>query len=320
MHLNRRRFVKTAGLAAAVGLSGSRAWAEPSAGGRRAASGVGMCDWNLGPACTPELIPKASEAGLDGLQVSVGTDPANIPLRREAVRQTYRELGERYGIAFHSVAAGGLLNQIPLQSEPQAAVYVIDAVEAAAALGSGNVLMAFFGNGDLRLRDSTGDFRNTSDGPFASYELDGQGVLRVVEALRQIAPRAEAAGVVLGLENTLTAQQNLELIDRIGSDAVVVYYDVGNATAYGYDVPGEIRLLGNDRICEIHLKETLSLDDPQKGLLGAPEQGGVDFEAVAAACHDIGYDKWYVLETSGREGHFMEDTRANVAFVERLFL
>ena len=320
MHLNRRQFVKATGLAAAaVGLSGSRALAEPSAGGHRAASGVGMCDWNLGPACSPELIPKASEAGLGGLQVSVGTDPENVPLRQEAVRQTYRELGERHGITFHSVAAGSLLNRIPLKSEPQSAVYVIDAVEAAAALGAGNILIAFFGNGDLRLRDSTGDFRNTSDGPFASYELDTQGVTRVVEALRQIVPRAEEAGVVLGLENTLTAQQNLELIDRIGSDVVKVYYDVGNSTAYGYDVPGEIRQLGKDRICEIHLKETLSLEDPQKGLLGAPEQGGVDFEAAAAACRDIGYDKWYVLETSGREDRFIEDTRANVAFVERLF-
>ena len=308
MNLDRRQFLGTFG-AAGLALTTSRSSAaSPSA----PAFPIGMCDWNLGPACSPELIPKAAEAHLRGLQVSVGTAPDHIPLRDPAVRRRYQELGRRHGVQFHSVAAGGLLNRIPLKSEPQSAVYVIDAVEAAAALGARNILIAFFGDGDLRLADSTGALRNLSDGPFATYELDSRGVTRVVEALRQILPRAEEAGVRLGLENTLTARQNLELLDRLDSPMVQVYYDVGNSTHYGYDVPTELRLLGNDRICEIHLK------DWETRLLGAPG-GEVAFAPIAATCRDIGYDKWYVLETSGREDRFMEDTRANVAFVERLF-
>lgn len=118
--------------------------------------------------------------------------------------------------------------------------------------------------------------------------------------------------MILGLENTLTARQNLEIIDRVGSEMVQVYYDVGNSTGNGYDVPGEIRMLGKDLICEIHLK------DRKSRLLGGPE-GEVDFPAVAAACKAIGYDKWYVLETSGRDNHFLEDTRANLASVRKLF-
>ena len=271
-----------------------------------------MCDWNLGPVCDPEMIPKAKSANLDGIQVSVGNDPTSIPLRDPALRRKYLELGKQHGIAFHSVAAGNILNQIPLKSEPQSAVYVIDAVEAAAALGAKNILMAFFSAGDLRLQDSMGAFRNVSEGPFRSYELDARGVTRVVEALRQIAPRAEDAGVILGLENTLTAVQNLEIMERIGSPMLQVYYDVGNATEYGYDVPGELRLLGKDRICEIHLK------DWHTPMLGSPE-GAVAFEPIAAACKEIGYDKWYVLETSGRENRFVEDTKANVAFARRMF-
>ena len=135
---------------------------------------------------------------------------------------------------------------------------------------------------------------------------------RVVEALKQIAPRAEGKGVVLGLENTLTADQNLEIIDRIGSDMAQVYYDVGNSTHYGYDVPSELRKLGKSRICEIHLK------DWKTPVLGSSE-GEVDLEAAAAACKDIGFDQWYVLESSGRENRFLEDTRANVEFAANLF-
>ena len=277
-----------------------------------------MCDWNLGATADLAAIPKAAAAGLSGIQVSVGTRPDHIPLRDPEVRRRYLALGAEHGVTFPSVAAGSILNQIPLRSESQAAVYVIDAVEAAAALGAPNVLLAFFSNGDLRLRDAVGDFRNVSDGPFKRYELDAPGVTRVVEALRQIAPRARDAQVVLGLENTLTAEQNLELLDRVGSEWVKVYYDVGNSTAYGYDVASEIRLLGRERICEIHVKETLGLDDPSTPLLGGPASGGVDFTA-AAACRDIGYDGWYVLETSGRAGRFEADTRANIAFVREHF-
>ena len=97
-----------------------------------------------------------------------------------------------------------------------------------------------------------------------------------------------------------------------GISFAVVYYDVGNSTHYGYNVPGELKKLGNDRICEIHLKDWAS------PILGSSD-GEVDFEAAAAACREIGFDKWYVLESSGREGKFLEDTRANVDFVRKLF-
>lgn len=315
MSLDRRHFLETTAVAlTAWSLFGPRLVAASSPPPK-----IGMCDWNLGPSCDPEQIPKAQEAHLEGLQVSVGLRPDFVPLREPVVRQRYLELGKQHRITFPSMAAGSILNQIPLKSEPQSAVYVIDAVEAAAVLGSSCILIAFFGNGDLRLRDSMGEFRDLSDGPFSTYELDALGVTRVVEALRQIAPRAEDAGIILGLENTLTALQNLEILDRVGSPTVQVYYDVGNSTAYGYEVPGEIRLLGNDRICEMHIKETLSLDDPNTPILNGPEAGGVDFAGVASACLDIGFDKWYILETSGRKDQFLDDTQANVAFVKKHF-
>ena len=317
MSINRRQFFKTTGAALSalpltnMSLFSVSTSAEPK---------VGICDWNLGSSCDPSVIPVAASLGLHGIQVSVGTRPDYIPLRESSVRRQYLELGRQHGITFHSVAAGGILNSIPLKSEPQSAVYVIDAIEAGTVLGAKNILIAFFGSADLRYTDASGSLRNISEGRFRSYELDAGGVTRVVDALRQIVPRAEAAGIVLGLENTLTAEQNHEIIDRIGSDMIQVYYDVGNSTAYGYDVPTEIRLLGYDRICEIHIKETLGLNDPDRPLLGGPSAGGVDFEAAAAACRDIGYDKWYVLETSGRQDLFETDTRSNVAFVKQYFV
>ncbi len=316
MAIDRRGFLKSlgAGIAAtgAAGAFAARAGAAAPLVAKGGATGVGMCDWNLGGAANPDLIPRAREANLGGIQVSVGTDPSNIPLRDGTIRRNYLELGRRHGITFHSIAAGGILNSIPLASEPQSAVYVIDAVEAAAALGASNVLLAFFGKGDLRRRNEERKVINEKDGEFSSYALEEKGVTRVVEALRQIVPRAEDTGVVLGLETTLTAKQNLEIAERIGSPMVQVYYDVGNSWGNGYDVDGELRMLGNDRICEVHLK------DWKTPMLGS-EGCMVDMAVCAAALDAIGFDKWLVLETSGRKDRFMEDTRANVAFVEKTF-
>ncbi|MFC1639823.1 sugar phosphate isomerase/epimerase family protein [Gemmatimonadota bacterium] len=311
--MDRRSFIERTGFAIATtstvgGVSACSSTPGPHVG----AAGIGICDWNLGPMCDPEQIPKAREANLEGIQVSVGREPEEIPLRDFSVRERYLELGRQHEITFHSIAAGGLLNSYALATEPRSAVWVIDALEAAVALGASNVLMAFFGNGDLRYRNADGEFVNQSEDEFASYQLDEEKFASVVNTLKEIVPRAQDTGVVLGLENTITAQQNLAIIDQVGSEWLQIYYDVGNSTGNGYDVPSELRLIGNNRLCEVHLK------DWNTPLLGS-EDGMVDMPAAAAALHEIGYDKWLVMETEGRDGRFLEDTRANVAWAKQTF-
>jgi len=276
-------------------------------------AGIGMCDWNLGQSADPSYIPLAAEVGLEAIQVSVGTAPDRMPLRESSVRKRYLELGKQYNILFCSVAAGSILNQIPLATEPQSAIYVVDALEAASALGSTNILTAFFGNGDLLERDESGSYINISNGPFAEYKWKEKDVERVIAVMKQIVPRAEDLGVIIGLENTLSAVQNLQIIDEIGSPMVQVYYDIGNSTGNGYDVPAEIRNIGNHRMCEVHIKNMGS-----RLIFG--DEGEVDMEACAIALRDIGYDKWLVLETSGRRGMFEEDTRANIEYVRKVFM
>jgi L-ribulose-5-phosphate 3-epimerase len=276
-------------------------------------SGVGITDWNLGTQADPSLIPLAVKVGLRAIQVSVGTAPDNMPLRENSVRRNYIEAGKKQNMVFCSVAAGSILNQIPLATEPQSAVYVIDALEAARALGSKNILTAFFGNGNLLERDQDGNYINTSQGKFARYKWKEKDVERVIAVMKQIVPRAEDLGVIIGLENTLSASQNLQIIEEIGSPMVQIYYDIGNSWANGYDVPVEIRQIGNKNMCEVHIKNMGSrlLDD---------KEGQVNMKACAEALRDIGYDKWFVLETSGRPGNFEQDTRANVEYTQRVFI
>ena len=119
MNVTRRTVLKGAGggLIASgflAALASNEVWAADAKSNVK----VGMCDWNLGGTCNPDLIPKAKEAHLDAIQVSIGTVSKEIPLRDPAFRNKYLELGKQHGIKFCSVAAGRILNNIALSTEP----------------------------------------------------------------------------------------------------------------------------------------------------------------------------------------------------------
>ncbi len=158
------------------------------------------------------------------------------------------------------------------------------------ALGLKTVLLAFFGKGDL--------------------VGDEAGQREVIRRLKRVAPKAEKAGVILGLESWLSAENTVRIMDQVGSQAVKMYYDVRNSTDRGYDVPKEIRWLGKDRICEFHLKENGCL-------LG---KGSVDFLKVRDAIRDIAYRGWMQIEGGlPPNGDMVESTKKNLAFLRELF-
>jgi sugar phosphate isomerase/epimerase len=129
----------------------------------------------------------------------------------------------------------------------------------------------------------------------------------VGDVLRELGKEAEKAGVLLGLENTISAEDNARIMERSRSKAVQVFYDVGNSTNAGFDPVQEIRWLGKSRICQIHLKD--------RGYMG---EGKIDFPAVMRAIADIGYQGFADLETSSPSGSVENDMRRNLAFVRDL--
>jgi sugar phosphate isomerase/epimerase len=100
-----------------------------------------------------------------------------------------------------------------------------------------------------------------------------------------VAPKAEKAGVILGLESWLSAEQHRDILDRVGSPAVQVYYDLGNSHKQGYDIYKEIRFLGKN-ICEFHAKD-------YNDLYG---KGTINFPEVRRAMDDVGYRGWIHIE------------------------
>jgi len=233
---------------------------------------IGACDWNLGRRANPESFQVAKEIGLDGVQISLGVLGGANTTEPEARRQ-YREATAHTGLEIASLAIGEM-NQVPLKSDPRAAEWLAQSIGVCKDLGLGIVMPACFGKGDL-------DMNNTA-------EID-----HLVGVLKDVAPAAEKAGIVIGLENYLSAADNLKLIERVGSPALSVYYDVGNSTDKGYDILAEIRDLGRKgRLCQLHAKDG-------RHRLG---EGRVDFRKVREALDEVGYSGWIVIEAAAPNG------------------
>jgi sugar phosphate isomerase/epimerase len=184
--------------------------------------------------------------------------------------------------------AMGVLNNVPFKSDPRAERWVRQGIEVAEAMGAKVILLAFFSEGDL--------------------QNDEQGVNTVVQRLRQVAPDAEMAGVTLGIESWLSAEQHIDIIERVGSRAVKVYYDVANSHKAGYDIYKEIRKLG-PLICQFHAKD-------YDNLYG---KGSIDFKEVRLAIDDIGYRGWLVMEGTKMPLGLEESCKYDADYLRTIF-
>jgi sugar phosphate isomerase/epimerase len=287
MAITRRECLSAAAATAAWGLAANMARAGD--GEKPKGLRVGMCDWSLRRQDV-SVFELAKEIGLDGVQVSVGRQDEMF-LRDPKMQEQYLEASKKTGVA---IASTGMpfLNQIPLMSEPRTAIWALDTIDITRKLGADIILLAFFQKGELK-------------------EENKEDMRRVTEVLAELAPRAEKAGVVLGLENYLSAQGSLGIIEKAKSPAVQVYYDVYNSwVTKGYEPVKDIHLMGGPRICQVHVKEG-------RDFLGG--SGKIDWPAVARALKEVDYRGWIILETSSPSGDVVKDARINLEYVRKVF-
>lgn len=274
MPLNRRELLCAAAL--------------PLAAAGRGQLRLGVTDWNLQLTGKVEAVALAKRAGFDGVEVSLGRRPEGdkLPLDNDEIQQAYLAAAREHGISLAGTCLD-ILHVNYLKNDRLGQKWIADAIPITRKLNARVMLLPFFGKGAITAR--------------AEQEYVG-------DALRDLAPEAAKAGILLGLENTISAEDNVRIMDRVASKALLVYYDVGNSTAAGFDVVTEIRWLGASRICQFHLK-----DNPN--YLG---EGRINFPEVMKAIAAIGYSGFANLETVCPSKSVEADMVRNLGFVRRL--
>jgi sugar phosphate isomerase/epimerase len=280
MTLDRRSFLQSSLAGLAAGL------AVPNVHAATTKFPVGVTDWNLRLSAQPEAVAMAKQCGFQGVQVALGREVVDdkLPLDNAEIQQTYLAEAKKHGIALTSTCVDRLHNNY-LKNDKLGQKWVRDGIRITKALGLEVLLLPFFGKGALETR----------------AEMDYVG-----DALRDIGPEAEAQGVILGLEDTISAEDNVYIMERSRSKAVWTYYDIGNSSLKGFDPVKEIRWLGKPRICEVHIK-----DNPH--YLG---EGKIDIPGVVKALADIEYERWAVFETSAPSKDIPADMKKNLAYFQ----
>ncbi|MBM3833445.1 MAG: sugar phosphate isomerase/epimerase [Verrucomicrobia bacterium] len=247
---------------------------------------IGVTDWNLQHAAKPTSVEFAKGIGFDGVEISLGRAKDHLPLGDLSLQEEFLAQAKQHQFPIASTCLD-ILHQNYLKNDPLGKRWVAESIPLTKKLGARVILLPFFGRGKFETKaemDYVGDF------------------------LKEMGAEAEKAGVILGIEDTISAEDNVRILDRAQSKAVLVYYDVGNSQSNGFDIYKEIRWLGKDRICEFHLK-----DNPR--LMGS---GLIDFPKVIQAIVDIGFSGWAHLETVAPSGNVKADMTKNLGYIRGL--
>lgn len=252
---------------------------------------IGACDWSIGKSSDIGAFELAKQIGLDGLMVNMGSLDNNLHLRDQQVQKDYLSASRETGVAIASLAIGEL-NNYPYKSDPQTEQWVWDSIDVAKNLGVEVVLLAFFHKNDLR--------------------NDEKGIKEVISRLKKVTPKAEKMGITLGIESYLDAAGHLHIIDQVGSKNVKAYMDFRNTADAGHDPIKEMKILGKQQVCELHMKEN-------GALLG---KGDLPWQKIRDLMYDMEYygDGWMQIEGSIPEGgDTINSYKHNAAFLRQLF-
>lgn len=281
MHFSRREMF---GLAAGACLANAGVPAKIKIRGLR----IGVTDWNLNLTGKVEALALAKKLGFQGIEVSLGRTPVDgkLPLDNAELQAQYLAAVKETKVPISGVCLD-IWHVNPLKSDPLARKWLAQAIPIAGKLKAPVMLLPIFGK----------------NAPQGAAELD-----QFADALKEFIPAAEKAKVILGLEDSVTAPDNMRIFDRVGSRYLRSWYDVGNVLALNVDPAKEIRALGKDHIGCMHLKD--------RGYLG--ESGRLDFRAILEAIRDIGYAGWADLETNSPSKDLEADMKKNLAYLRGL--
>ena len=261
--------------------------AAPALFAKKSGFKIGVTDWNLRMTGKIEAVALAAKLGFEGVEVSLGRNAGGnkLPLDNSEIQAQYVAEAKKHNIKLAGTCLD-ILHVNYLKNDKLGQKWVADGIQITRKLNARVMLMPFFGKGAMA----------------NETEMD-----YVADVLKELAPEAVKAGVLIGLEDTISAADNVRIMDRVKSKALMVYYDVGNSTRNGFDVVKEIRWLGARRICQIHLKD--------EGYLG---EGKIDFPRVIKTIDDTGYKAFANFETSSPSKNIEGDMLRNLAYVRKL--
>jgi len=215
----------------------------------------------------------AGEIGADGLEIDMGglgnRDTFDNKLADPKIRQEYLDKAKELGIEICSLAMTGFYAQ-SFATRPTYQKMIQDCLDTAKAIKVKVVFLPLGVQGDL----------------VKNPELRSP----IIERLKVAGKMASKAGVVIGIETSLDAKGEWELLKDIGCKSVKSYFNFSNAIKNGRDVCDELRILGRKNIIQIH-----ATNDDGVWLQNDPK---IDAMKIKNTLDNMGWKGWLVVERS----------------------
>jgi sugar phosphate isomerase/epimerase len=258
---------------------------------------ISVCDWMILKRQKPGAFDRADKIGADGLEVDMGGLGQRPTFDNELfdplVRKAFLDKSRQLDIEISSIAMSGFYAQsFPAREGIER--MIDDCINTMLLMGVKTAFLPLGVEGDMNIHPERRE--------------------AIVERLKMAGRKAEAAGVVIGIETSLDAASEVELLDEVGSPAIRIYFNFQNPLEGGRDLCEELRILGKDRICQIHCTDSDGV------LLEHNER--LDMQRVKQTLEEMGWKGWLVIERS-RDANKTRDVignfGANTRYMKSIF-
>lgn len=258
---------------------------------------ISVCDWMILKRQKIGEFALAREIGCDGIEVDMGglgkRDTFDNKLRYPHFQKLFRETAKENNIEISSIAMSGFYGQSILARDN----YVDLVQDCLNTMKAMDVKTAFLPLGPCDLAKN----------PEIRPEL--------VRRMKVIGDMAAREGRIIGIETSLDAQGDVELLKEIGSKGIKIYFKFQNALEAGRDVCTELKILGRDNLCElIHCTDTDGVTLNKNTRL--------DLKRVKKTLDSMGWSGWLVIERS-RDASDVHNVKknygTNAAYLKSIF-
>ena len=258
---------------------------------------ISVCDWMILKRQKIGEFALAREIGCDGIEVDMGglgkRDTFDNKLRYPHFQKLFREKAQENQVEISSIAMSGFYGQSILARDN----YVDLVQDCLNTMKAMDVKTAFLPLGPCDLAKN----------PEIRPEL--------VRRMKVIGDMAAREGRIIGIETSLDAQGDVELLKEIGSKGIKIYFKFQNALEAGRDVSTELKILGRDNLCDlIHCTDTdgVTLDKNTR----------LDMKKIKATLDSMGWSGWLVIERS-RDASDVHNVKknygTNAAYLKSIF-
>ena len=247
---------------------------------------LGITQWSLpgNGMCAVRIV---ADAGLDGLQIELGSYELGYPMAQPRMQDMYLEEAAKYGVSFPSIVLNDI-NIYPMIADKNSEKYKIGMDMLKIAVGVADRMKV-----PVVMIPSFLDNEPTTP----------EGVDRTVEALKYVCELAGEKGIEISSEAPISYVTHLEILDKVGYKNCSIFYDSMNYQLFhGYDERETLLGYYHKMTPQLHVKDgiTANVKGPEdlwtiisSALLG---KGDTGFYDTIKILKEKNYKGWIIIE------------------------